>query len=520
MRRVLTITGVLFALLLCVLSLPVVHTAAHAYVNETDFYLKTFEIPSHETVFNGEDGCVYRVLISQDAYPYFIRVEYDVVRLQGAEDTPVPGENNKVSGYEYISEGTVVTKDQLTLAETPTAKRYAYFEVTAHEWCAFIFTVYYEGTEGETAAYDSQVLTSRCVDNSVPEAYYTDWVYDSGEYVFSVTVRDNRRTDSLSAKSGLKSFAVLKDGVKIDEVTGIGSSTYQYSLRVPRQKAVYAMDILDRVGNGVRVKIVEFTETSYDGDFETACEVVLTDMEEGLYAGYSEKVLKSFREKYAAYYLLIQSDASDEEIEAAKSEVNDVARYLAQLRKMQENGEKEVVVLSPNATEYFGQELTIRNASAAYTDQLYGEKLTYTLSVAELSPKTPSRASARAAAGINDASTLYSITVYLAKDGETISTAFVTPLKIRIPIDCPVVAVQTTDGQSKVLNAARGNGYVEVEVLSSYGTVDVFIDGKKDLNYLWSLTAIPVVAGAIVLTVVLLKKKKKNNLSAPEKQEE
>ena len=164
MRRVLTITGVLFALLLCVLSLPVVHTAAHAYVNETDFYLKTFEIPSHETVFNGEDGCVYRVLISQDAYPYFIRVEYDVVRLQGAEDTPVPGENNKVSGYEYISEGTVVTKDQLTLAETPTAKRYAYFEVTAHEWCAFIFTVY----------YDQRTQKNRCLSRCLGKQCFLD----------------------------------------------------------------------------------------------------------------------------------------------------------------------------------------------------------------------------------------------------------------------------------------------------------------------------------------------------------
>ena len=345
-------------------------------------------------------------------------------------------------------------------------------------------------------------------------------MYDSGEYVFSVAVRDNRRTDTLSARSGLKSFTVLKDGEKIDEVNNISGSFYQYELRVPRRKAVYSMDIIDRVGNGSRVKIVEFTETSYDADFETACDVVLTDMEEGLYQGYSDSVLRSFREKYAAYYLLIQSDdPSEEEIAAAKAEVNDVARYLAQLRKMQEAGEKEIAVLSPNAVEYFGQELTIQNAVAAYSEQLYGEKVAYTLSVAELNPKTASRASARAAAGINDATTLYSINVHTAKDGETVERAFDTPLKVRIPLDRTVIAVQTTDGQSQVLRSTVGNGYVEIEVLSSYGTVDVFVGGKKDLNYLWALTAIPVVA-AVVVTIVLLKKKKKNNISQPEEKEE
>ena len=525
MRKALRLTAIVVFAALVLCSALIAGDVAYAEANEADFYLDTFEVTSKERFFNAETGCTYRVILSEAAYRDLISVSYDVVKLKGTDlGEVVPGVNNVVEGYEYLSRGTVVEKsdpDAIKVFDSQSSKRYAYFEVTAHCWSAFVFTVWYDGVQGKTAAYDSKVLESRVIDDSVPEAYYTDWIYDSGDYVFTVTVRGNRRSDSLTLDSGLSAFTVKKDGVKIDEVKDINKTSYIYKLRVPPTKGLYQIDAIDRVGNESVYKIVEFDSESYDPDFESACDILSTDIELGEYADFSETLLSDFQRKYEEYFLLIQGEEKDkQDIAKVQDEIRDLMRYVAKLKKMRDSGEKEVEVLSPGATDYFGSELTVKGTAEAYPDQKYGERLQYLFSVAELSPKTPTRASARAAAKINDATTLYSIAVRTTVDGEEVRIDFAIPLVLRVNKELALVAVQTTDAGSRVLKTVVGSGYTDIYLTSGYGTVDLFVDGKKDLTYLWALTAIPVVAGAAVATILIVRKKKRKQTLSSEKKEQ
>lgn len=499
-------------------------SVAFAYVDEADFYLTNRDnFEQNSKICNGEDGCTHKIYLSETTYEGLIRIEYDVVKLKTLSEELTLGEGNVVpSDHECISKKNVVNKDlDITVLDTPSSKRYAYFSVTAHETSAFVFTVYYAGVFGEeTAAYDSDILYCREIDDSVPEAYYESWVYNSGRYEFKVRILGNRRSDTTARNSGIKAFTVKKDGKKIDEVKNIGRTDYLYTLSVEPTKGTYTMDIIDGVGNGISgAKIVSFDEKMYDSDFETACNIVIHRMDSGEYEDYSDRVVNEYRTAYAEYYLLTQEEEKDiEAIEAKKTEINTLSRYLAELTAMKERGEKEVSVQSPGAADYFGSEITLWDAALAYPDQKYGEKILYTFSVAELSPTITSRESARKAAGINTASTLYSLTLNATLDGEELKVDFSEPLLVRVPIKKSVKAVLTSNGKSTALKTVQANGYVEIEVLSSYGTIDLFVDGKNDLRYLWSLTAIPVIA-AVVVTIVLMKKKKKIKGSVESREE-
>lgn len=484
---------------------------------ETDFYLSAEQPDGY---FNAVDGCVYRIPIKQSAYSNFIRAEYTVVRLNGISDVVTTDDENNITSSQEIIRTATVLKSELSAYANPTINKYRYFEVTAYEWCAFVFTVYYNGTNGEAAAYGSEIIYCVNIDSSAPEAYYTGWVYRDGGYVFSVVVHGNTTSDVNTANSGLKAFTVLKYAngayTQLDEVTNIGNTFYNYQLTADKGKAAYYLDIIDNAGNGSRVLIVEFTETSYNADFESAVENTLANLKSNsFYADFSDGLYNSLSEAYYSYYLLIQDvSASESDIKEAQNACYDIMKYIALLKEMKNEGKKETVVVNLN-TEYLGGDITLGNAGYAFGSQKYGEVAYYTLSVAQYDLSRVDRKEAMAFLGISGADTLYTLSLSLALGTVSVETAFDEALEVILPVEFKdVAAVQTVtlaDGTTEryELNVVYGNGSTVIFLPYTYGTVDIFVGEKVGFNLLWLILIVPLSVAAVALAVVFAVKRVK-----------
>ena len=497
-------------------------TDVSAYsLSETVYYLSTFEVKGTANYYNGVDGCVYVVPIKEEAYENILSVTVTVVKLKEVDTTEstvqTDGENNVTSGHEIVKTFTV-DKAEMSVYAQPNPNKYAYFEITATQWCAFVFTVkYMSGTEKKTA-YDSEILYCRAIDNSVPEAYYLSWSYESGQYVFDVTVRGNKREYTLSADSGLKAFTVLKYSggawTKIEEITVSGGSTYNYRLKTTAGNAVYYVDIIDNVGNGARCKIVELKETTYDKGFESAVENQITELQS--YDDFSEELKAELEKEYYTYFLLIQnSEASETEIKEAQNVVYETMAYIAELKKMKAEGVKEYTVLNPYV-EYFGGNIEIRN-SAVLASQKYGEKAEYIFQTSYYNPDGVDRTEEKKVLGISSAKELYTVNFTLRKDGTEVREEFSEPLLVKMPFYKGEVSVSVTyfdeNGQKTVEKCKVGYGtdYTTIYLDKSFGQINIFIGSKADLRWLWFLTVIPV-AAVIAVTVILIRRKKRQKI--------
>lgn len=490
-------------------------------LSETDYYLSTFEVKGTASNYNGVDGCVYVVPIKEEVYKNILSVTVTVVKLKEADTTEstvqTDGENNVTSGHALIETFTV-EKTGMTVYEKPTPNKHAYFEITAKQWCAFVFTVkYMSGTEEKTA-YDPEILYCRAIDNSVPEAYYLSWSYESGQYVFDVTVRGNKRGYTLSSDSGLKAFTVLKYSggawTKIEEITVSGGSTYNYRLKTTPGNAVYYMDIIDNVGNGARCRIVELKQTTYDKGFESAVENQISDL--ASYDDFSEELKAELEKEYYTYYLLIQdSTATETEIKEAQNVVYETMAYIAKLQEMKAEGVKEYTVLNPYV-EYFGGEIAVLNP-AVFASQKYGEKAEYIFQTAYYDPDSVDRAAEKKLLGIRNPKELYTVTFTLRKDGEEVKEDFSEPLAVKLPFDKGEVSVSLTytdaEGNKTVKECKVGYGtdYTVIYLDKSYGQINIFVGSEADLRWLWFLTVIPV-AAVIAVTVILIRRKKRQKI--------
>lgn len=510
-RKAIFILIPLFALCIC---LSVLSTDVACAYSEADFYLKTFTPVSSAVYYNATDGCTYRVPVSMPAYEGIVRVEYDMVRLKGGVNEQIElDEMHKATGYEYINdEPVVVNKAELIEYGEKTYARDHYFTVTAHEQCAFIFTVYYNGAEGVTPAYGSDILMCNRIDFSKPEAYFDTWVYDSGNYVLSVVIKGNRRAEPLSADSGLKELTVIRRvgsvDTEIDKKT-ISGTTYNYQLECNKSKAVYFFKVEDSVGNKDTIKIIEFDKITYDAGFESAATNEIDAFDTATYSEFSDGVKRSLIDAYYDYYLAIQGDvdANAAIISEKMATVRSILGYLASLRALQSEGKKEYAISSSFDKEYFGGEITLSNQADACADQKYGEVADLYLSVAKVDAPDVVKTYVKK----SRFDVTYAIDLSMDMDGTKKDETFATPLKIRIPTKLKNVTAAQNSATFGVgsCEVVYGSNYTEISVPYSDGTIFLMIGEKFDLNYLWILTAIPVVAAGVIVAVALIKKKKK-----------
>lgn len=515
--RAVTLAALIMVFLSAIAGLSI--NKGFASATEADYILSSFERVGQANYYSAADGCTYRVPISESAYNNFIRVEYDMIVINDAfDEVELDEKNNPTSDRKYVEggENIVVHKENLKQYANATPLKKYYFEINAKEWCAFVFTVYYLENGEETQTYGSDVFYCRSIDNSNPTAYYNDWTYVSGKYEFNVVVTDVRQDTPRSAYSGIKKFTVLKyvsgkGTEKIDEVDNINSNNYNYVLKAGTGKAIYYIDVIDNVGNGTRVKIVEFTEISHDSGFESAVGNQIESLQKD--DSFSDSVKNDLTRAYYAYYLVIQETNDELKITAAMNEVYKVMKYIAELNELKKAGEKEYVVRNIN-TEYFNGEILINNAGLAYEEQKYGEKAYYTVSVAQFDPLKADRKAEMNFLGIGKAEELYTISLGVVNGESEIKQAFKVPLELRLPTEFKkVTAVQTiTDEEGNKTYAecavVYGNGYTVISVPYSYGVINLFSGTSPNLRLLWLLTLIPVIAGVSVAVVFIVKKKR------------
>lgn len=522
-RRVFIILTIFIATLILAVSVGAV---AYADATEADFELSDFEQVGGDRYCNGTDGneATFRVKINEAAYEKIIKVRYDVIKMTSLVDKVTVDDENNVtlsSGQVKISENNVIEKSEIT--KLPNSSKFA-FTVKAKQNCAFVFSVYYYDSEGkESVCYGSRygengagrnnILYCFKIDDSNPSAYYDDVTFDSGYWVFDVLVKGNLNSDTASADSGIKSFAVVKrtsTGEKvIDRVENIGSTQYRYKLKITKEKARYYLDIVDYAGNGTTSKIVEFNDTSYDAGFETAVNNKLTKLKSD--EKYSAAFVEKFSKSYDEYYFCIQSsDATEAEIKAKMAVCYDYMAKIANYDKMRENGLSDVTVKNYN-TEYFGGDIELINSSSFPVK--YGDNAVTTISVAMFDAKAIDKTAEKNALGIKNAKTVYATAINTEIDGKTVVNRCETAAEIKIPTELKkgdAYIVMTVEGETKeyiVCDFVAGNGYTVVYLPYSSGVLNIFTGVKSDLLWLWSLTAIPVIAAAAVIPIIIKKRK-------------
>lgn len=530
-----SVRAVIFAFVIatiCMLSVTLaLATEESAYAATEGVYeLSEFTQVGGEHYSNGIDEnnlIEYKVMVREDAYENLIRVEYDVVRLGSIADTVTVDDSNNVelsSGQIKVSENNVVAKEEIQKQQN--SSKYA-FTVKTDINCAFVFTVYYLDAEGdETPCYGSSygtngtertnILYCKKIDSSAPTAYFDDVTYDSGYWVVDVVIKGNKNEDKASADSGLKAFSVIKkDPVSgaeetIDEVKDIGATQYRYKLRVTKAKAAYYLDIVDFANNGTTSKILEFFDYTYDKGFETAVSNSLNKIKAD--ETISDKLVESFTKAYEEYSFVIQTTTDDEEINKKKQSCYGYMERIAAFEKMKEEGLTDLTVKNYN-TEYFGGEITFSDSSAFPIK--YGDGAVATISVSFLSENSVDKSAEMSVAEIRKADALYAVTIATETEGVALQEAIDGVAELRIPAEFDkndVAFVMKSAGEKTeyaVCDYVVGNGYTLVYIPYTSGTVNIFVGISDSLNWLWSLTAIPVIAAAVAVPIIIKNKKKK-----------
>lgn len=521
---------VLISILAVILAIGSAGTA-FAYVSETDYILDKFETVGNSLYQNKTEGCTYRVLINSEAYESLSKITYEKVRLSSLADKVTVDASNNItlhSGQILLESKVTVEKSEFKRKEN--TENY-YFTVSAKENCAFVFTSYYFNSENEEVAVygdnygtdgsqRSNVLYCRTIDSSNPIAYAEFNCFDSGKWVFDVTVKGNRNSDVASADSGIKHYKFLyseksdindPNAVVIAEVTNVGRTQDLYRLSVPEKKGAYFIDIIDNVGNETVVKLQEFSGAS-DPDIYTAVTNMTNRLKDEYYSDFSPKLSEKLQKAYDSYYLILQNSESSESAKSsARQECYDVLREINGYMELKKQGKADVVIRNYNQ-EFFNGEIDIVNSSALPIK--YGDRTVLRIMVSNPDFSTADSV-ALSTAGVKKVGEFYVVTLETAGvEEETVECK--EKLKLKIPRefsreDTYFVFRASVNDKDVYENCdfSVGIGYTEVSVSYASGTLFIFDGAKKqDLTWLWSLVALPVLAVAVVAVVVVKKKGK------------
>jgi len=516
--------AVLFLILLTAAFFTGAGGTALALTSEADFVLDNFELVGKNKYADGVNGCDYEIILNGDCYDKLIRVTYETVKLGTVADSVTVNEKNEITliSGQLKEEGVkTVTKSEVKKKEN--SEKY-YFTVHAQYNCAFVFTVYAYNSENEETAYygDSygtdgsgrtNILYCKIIDNSAPVAYAEFDCFDSGKWVFNVTVRGNRLSDVSSADSGLSAFTVRKkvNGTvtDIEEVKNIGSSSYVYILKVGSEKAVYFVDIEDNVGNLGRNTLTEFNGTT-DPDIEAAVTNAQNRLKTEKYADFSPDISDRLKKAYDAYYVALQNGEDNKKKEKLRQSCLDILGEINRYENLKAQGLADLTVKNYNK-DYFGG--AIKALNSACLPVKYGEGAVLTVAVTKLTIGEADGGAVKAA-GIKKAESTYAVTLETEVGNTVLAEKCSEKLRLSIPKELSVnsVAVQKVEGDETIYEQCGvtvANGYTEISVDYPSGTVYLFVGttNNDNLKYLAFLAILPI-GGIIAFIAVLVKKRR------------
>ncbi len=432
------------------------------------------------------------------------------------------------SGEIFIN-GEAVTSDRLIKTDeevdvndcvNPTSQKNKYIKVTANEWSAFVFAVYYQGNDGEAITYDSEVICCTSIDSGSPEVYRTgNWTVADDTIQYEVMIRSDKRNQTRSFDTGLDFFVVYKGNQEIDRVISIGNTFYTYTLAVSlKEVAYYEIHAVDNAGNSLmKTRIAENNNTSYDLGFESAVKNALNYLEDNDL--YNAKVRADLEKYYYEYYMTIQKeDSTTKQKEDAKAVALAYLTEYARLKKLENSGDKEWS-LSVINKEYLTGEITLKNASTAFGELKYGEQAKITMTLALFDPEKVDKSLEMAVVGVGKSREILSFTLNTQINNEDYQAKLTSPLIIAVPysdyknLKATITYLDDNNNETiKEVDITRYKDYIILNSEYSYGTINLFVDNDLSNSLLWLLTLLIIPLGGAVAAIIIYKKKKKSKL--------
>lgn len=516
---------ILFSTAFVTLSPYKAHADAEIFFAESSF-------PSISGYSNAQDGTKIKISMSEEQYNRTNSVKYHLVKINDSADEVTYDADEIYINSKTVGENDIISNGEIvnfTVYENANSYRYAYFEITAYEWCAIVLDVVFDSTKHSYSSFVYKIIN---IDNSKPYAYYKNWTFESGYYIFNVIVNDNQPKAVRTASSGLKKVEILKETngaaqvIYSEDVTIQG--IYSYKLKTDSNKAKYFVRATDYAGNQGSTLILEFLSASYNADFESAAKNSIDELK--LYKDYyTPSLLDRLEDGFAAYYLYVQQyDSADESAKVTtktrvESQISTVTSIMGEYAKAKEffgKGVKDfsLEIINP---EYI-EGVKISNAEKAYASLLYGEKALFTLILAEFDLSKVDKSEEISFSKIRNADRVINITLNTKNSVEgEINKNFEEPLFIKAPIknygkaEC-ILKIDNGDGSYsfKKLEFDEYNNYILIKMPQSYGVITI-ITGKNRNAYLWFFTLLLIPIGvAVFFTVKNIKVKKSEKIAS------
>ncbi len=522
------ITVTLFLAVITILALCGISTVvAHADYN----YRLTF-VPNYETFVSPDTGVTYRVYVNSTGYNAITRITYDVVQLNNVTDAGGLTSNGGAitqTGYKLLLDNVEVKKSDLTSTDNGTERLAYYFDIKVNTICAIVPTVYYSITpEDPEEAYYGDIVYCTNVDTAAPKFRLTQSYWSSGRCRLTAVLTEVMEGSAYSGLDQVTLYALLRGGSEYKKVDEQEISGYNktYSVVVDYGNYDYYIEVKDNVGNTTGKQLLKsLSESSYNVEIETQINDAIVKMQEG---GYSDILYDKISSAYADYVTVI-SDSN--------SSATDKENALAELRKaytlyLNANQDNANGVRNYELSVINGEYLTDFNvegmgSTLAFLD--IGDYADFTVTLAKFNYKDVEQEKRPIVEYLDcKADDVYCITLSVeSEDDGKVKAKFSTPLTFSFKLEDyeNIKAVQVAYDVNGKIEYHESNivkyvdGTIKVTAPLTYGVVNIFVEkDSSNLYWLFSLTAVPLIIGGVLLIYAFRKinKIKKDSASKNE----
>lgn len=499
----------LFLAVITILALCGVSTeVAHAdYVYDLTF------IPNYEGFVSSETGVTFRVYVNSAGYDTISRITYDVVKLNTVGDVGNLTANKGAitqSGFELVSDNVEVKKSDLTHTDNGTDKLAYYFDIKVNTICAIVPTVYYRTIpeEDEQASYGDVTYCAN-VDSIAPNFRLTQSYWSSGRCRLVAKLNEVTVGTAHSGLDKVTLYSLLRGSSeyqKIDEQE-INGYNYTYSVVVDYGNYDYYIEVSDNVGNTTGKQLLKsLASASHNVEIETLVNDALAKMDEG---GYSNKLTISLSNAYADYITVISdSNATSTDKDNAVKSLRTAYNEYVKANEDYKNGIRnyELTVLN---SEYL-TDFAVEGAGNTLSFLDIGDYAELDVTLAKFEYKDVEQEKAPIVDYLDcKADEVYCITVAVTSDDDgKVKAKFSTPLTFSFKLEDyeNIKAVQVTYDVNGKIEYHESNivkyvdGTIKVTAPLTYGVVNIFVEkDSSNLYWLFSLTAVPLIIGGVLL---------------------
>lgn len=501
MKSVRTRYGLLLIIILILLSIfsIVSPSAQKAKAASGDYAINSnsWRKKSSGDYFSAKDGCTYEITLYEDHLFPIEEILYSAYQVSiNTEKIDRDEEGNIIQPLVKDKDDNELERVKITEMDKAEdydeyGKRKITFEVTAHEWSAYIFYVRWNNGE-EIIEEESDFLFCTNIDNSPPHIELTDGpVFQDNGYYFEFRVFPNTSNDR-SANSGFKSVRVYKvlDGEEETISYTDNIKTYVHYGSVLVKKGAYYVEAIDGVGNKSFGKVAQI-------DYDIGQDITIKEAENILknQNQYKKQLIDELKQKYYSWQLLeTNAEATDQQKQDAYKEAE---QALMKCKTAVKEFKADLI------NNFYFETVTVENFNEeSFPHTVYGEKATLLVSLAQRRAKELDKEITKQL-GIKNPDKAIIFNIQTLSDVKDISEMnFEQPIEIKIKTgrykDAAALAV---NGESyNKLRLDKGKDWIVIYLPYSHTQINLVIDegGAENLKWLYFLLIIPVAGGALI----------------------